>query len=120
MNQFTIEDLEMLAETTDVECKAAQGRNGFGEIPNSIWETYSAMANTSGGHIYLGIEKTPGHRFIYRGIKDIQKIQKAFWDTINAWSKPQNSPDLKEILLKKLKELGYEAMPGKLDGANNE
>lgn len=83
ITNLTIEDIEALAESTDVECKAAQGRNGKGQMPKSIWETYSAMANTSGGHIYLGIEETSDHRFILRGIKDIQKIQKQFWDSVN-------------------------------------
>jgi ATP-dependent DNA helicase RecG len=78
-----LSELEALIETTDVECKAAQGRDGRGEIPTSIWETYSAMANTSGGDIYLGIEETVDHRFICRGITDIQKVKKTFWDTLH-------------------------------------
>ncbi|MGK5095270.1 RNA-binding domain-containing protein [Deltaproteobacteria bacterium TL4] len=70
-----------------MECKAAQGRDGRGEIPQSIWETYSAMANTSGGHIWLGIEETEDHQFICRGIKEISRLQKALWDTLNARNK---------------------------------
>ena len=76
--------LETLVESSDVECKAAQGREGKGEIPASIWESYSAMANTLGGDIYLGVEETKDHRFICRGIKDIQRVRKSFWDTVNS------------------------------------
>lgn len=76
--------LETLVESSDVECKTAQGREGKGEIPASIWESYSAMANTLGGDIYLGVEETKDHRFICRGIKDIQRVRKSFWDTVNS------------------------------------
>ena len=79
-----LSSLETLIETTDIECKAAQGRNGDGEIPASVWESYSAMANSAGGDIYLGVEETEDHRFVCKGIKDIQRIRKAFWDNVNS------------------------------------
>ena len=79
--------LETLVETTDVECKAAQGRDGRGEIPESVYATYSAMANSAGGDIYLGVEETKDHRFVCKGILDIHKVKKAFWDTINSTQK---------------------------------
>lgn len=72
-----IQSLLELTESEDVEFKAAQG--GF---PQSFWETYSAMANTDGGTVYLGVvevEKIP----IVEGIKDILKIQKSLWDSAN-------------------------------------
>lgn len=77
-------DFETLAETTELECKAAQGRDGKGEIPASVWESYSAMANTRGGEIFLGVEETNDYRFVCKGIRDIEKLHKAFWDTVNA------------------------------------
>lgn len=80
----SLEDLEFLRETLDLECKAAQGREGSGELPASVWESYSAMANTAGGEIYLGIEETKDHRFICRGIKDPAKVIKAFWDGVRS------------------------------------
>jgi ATP-dependent DNA helicase RecG len=76
--------LQTLVETTDVECKAAQGRKGEGEIPASVWESYSAMANSAGGDIYLGVAETEDHQFVCKGIKDIQKIRKAFCDNVNS------------------------------------
>ncbi|MDO5102077.1 MAG: hypothetical protein Q4D91_04155 [Lautropia sp.] len=42
-------DVEHLAETIDLECKAAQGQDGQGELPHDFWKTYSAMANPFGG-----------------------------------------------------------------------
>jgi predicted HTH transcriptional regulator len=83
MTITSLEDLAILVETTDVECKAAQGKSGKGEIPDSIWETYSAMANTNGGHIYLGLEETETHGFILRGIQKPELLLKSFWDTIH-------------------------------------
>jgi hypothetical protein len=46
MTIASLEDLETLVETIDVECKAAQGRDGSGELPESIRDTYSAMPKT--------------------------------------------------------------------------
>ncbi|MBF0118142.1 MAG: putative DNA binding domain-containing protein [Desulfobacterales bacterium] len=83
MIELTIQDILALIESTEVEFKSAQGRDGLGELPQSFWETYSAMANTSGGHIYLGIEETRDHKYVCRGIQDTDKIQKVLWDTIN-------------------------------------
>ena len=92
MTVASLEDLETLVETIDLECKAAQGRDGSGELPESLWETYSAMANTAGGEIFLGIEETKDHRFVCRGIKNPDKIVKAFWDGVR--SKKKVSADI--------------------------
>lgn len=80
----TLDDLELLAESIDLECKKAQGQDGLGELPSSIWESYSAMANTVGGEIYLGVEETKDHRFKVLGIKRPEKIVKAFWDGVRS------------------------------------
>ncbi|WP_230963592.1 RNA-binding domain-containing protein [Burkholderia territorii] len=40
-----------------MEFKKAGGRDGQGEVPKDFWPTYSAMANTEGGEIYLGVEE---------------------------------------------------------------
>jgi ATP-dependent DNA helicase RecG len=58
---FTLEDIKALKETWQIECKLAQGRDGEGALPEDIWETYSAFANTQGGDIFLGLrELGPG------------------------------------------------------------
>ena len=44
-----------VGETTDWEFKSARG--GF---PGSFWETYSAMANSEGGVIILGVREKDG------------------------------------------------------------
>jgi ATP-dependent DNA helicase RecG len=68
-----LEKLDWL-EKDDLEFKSARGG-----VPKSLWETYSAMANTHGGVILLGVEDD-GH---ISGVNNLKHIKKSFWDTIN-------------------------------------
>ena len=61
-------------ESCDLEFKAAKGG-----LPKSVWETYSAMANTQGGAILLGV-KDDG---TIEGVPDSVKQKKDFWNTVN-------------------------------------
>lgn len=49
---FDFSRIEGLKETDWLEAKKATG--GF---PNSVWETYSAFANSKGGVLLLGVEE---------------------------------------------------------------
>ena len=64
-------DLPTLAESVELECKAAQGRDGRGELPDDFWKTYSAMANTEGGVILLGVQEKPRGQFRILGLADV-------------------------------------------------
>ena len=72
-------DTLQLDENHERECKLAEGG-----LPDSIWETYSAFANTEGGTILLGVRE---HRdsFTVNGLTDrqIEKYQKNFWSVLN-------------------------------------
>ncbi len=53
-NLQTLDDLWLLAESVELECKLAQCQDGKGEVPKDFWLTYSAMANMYGGVVLLG------------------------------------------------------------------
>ena len=76
-------DLATLAEACDLECKAAQGREGKGELPDDFWKSYSAMANADGGVILLGVQEKPRGRFKALGLGDIERVRKALWDNLH-------------------------------------
>ena len=82
MDQQEIYEKLKIGEAADVECKLAQGG-----LPNSVWETYSAMANTNGGMIFLGIKQINDLHFEVVGISDALKLKRDFWNTINNPSK---------------------------------
>jgi predicted HTH transcriptional regulator len=79
-------------EGDDLEFKSAQGG-----LPKSLWETYSAMANSHGGVILLGVEDDGR----VTGVREPQKLKKAFWDTVNNRGKVNlnlcNDADLAEV-----------------------
>lgn len=76
-------DLASLAESSDLECKAAQGRDGRGELPEDFWKSYSAMANADGGVIVLGVQEKPRGEFCALGLADVEKVRKALWDNLH-------------------------------------
>lgn len=83
MDEFNASQLALLAESVEIECKAAQGRDGRGELPAAFWESYSAMANTQGGEIFLGVEEKPKGIFVARGLADFERVRKAIWDNLH-------------------------------------
>lgn len=77
----------LLRESSDLEVKKAQGRDGNGAVPDSAWETYSAMANTEGGTIVLGADEDDEKNIIPLGVRDPEAVLTTFWDTINNTNK---------------------------------
>ena len=80
---LTLDDVAALAERVDLECKAAQGRDGQGELPEDFWKTYSAMANAEGGVVWLGIQEKPRGHFSAIGMADVERVRKALWDNLH-------------------------------------
>jgi ATP-dependent DNA helicase RecG len=71
-----------LTEGLDFEAKKAAGRDGRGQLPDSFFPTYSAMANTEGGVVLLGVEEV-ADRFQIFGIIDPNKVVKELWSGLN-------------------------------------
>jgi len=74
-------DVENLSETSTIEFKLAQGG-----LPDSLWESYSAFANTDGGLIVLGVDDS-GEQPIAVGVKDPDRLITNFWNTLNGKQK---------------------------------
>jgi len=79
----TLEDISLLSESSELECKQASGKDGKGAIPKDMWESYSAFANTDGGTIILGLKETKG-RFSLVGIEDIGRVKSDLFNTANS------------------------------------
>lgn len=72
-----------IQEDVALEAKKAAGRDGKGELPDSFFETYSAMANTYGGAVLLGVEERPKGTFSATGIIDTARVIKTLFDSLN-------------------------------------
>ena len=75
---FDISNLSEYREDNCLEVKKAT--NG---LPHSIWETYSAFANSDGGLIILGVEEDKNHQLHITGVNDPEDLVRDFWNTIN-------------------------------------
>jgi predicted HTH transcriptional regulator len=78
----TLDDISVLSENYEVECKLAAGKDGMGELPKDFWPTYSAFANSYGGEVILGLKETK-KGFRLNGITNLQKVLDDLWSTLN-------------------------------------
>ncbi|HIP61490.1 MAG TPA: AAA family ATPase [Sulfurovum sp.] len=86
----SLNDILALKEDYDIEFKKALGKNGRGKLPDDFFETYSAMANTYGGRVFLGI-KEENKEIALSGIKEPEPIKKELFDTLNNKNKISNN-----------------------------
>ena len=77
---FDIKQLDTYREDNRLEAKKARGG-----LPHSLWETYSAFANTDGGLILIGADERQDGTLIPTGLteEEVRKMKKQLWDIIN-------------------------------------
>ncbi len=71
-------NLEIYRENNRIEAKKAQGG-----LPHSIWETYSAFANSFGGILLLGVIEGADKRFVSVPLPSPERLVSEFWEMIN-------------------------------------
>ena len=71
-------NLQSYRENNRLELKSA-----LGGLPQSLWETYSAFANTSGGIILLGVEESSDKTIKTLSLPNPEKLVHEFWNTAN-------------------------------------
>lgn len=83
MDMQKLKSMILQGEKVDIECKKAESN-----LPKSVYESYSAFANTKGGYIILGVKEdktknNPEERFVLQKIENPEKQREDFWNTIN-------------------------------------
>lgn len=71
-------ELERYREDGHVEAKEA-----LGGLPESLWESYAAFANASGGVILLGVGENPDKSFRVLELSDPDWLLEDFWAILN-------------------------------------
>ncbi len=61
-------------------------KEAAGGLPHSLWESYSALANTDGGTVVLGVGEGKNHDPFVAGVDDADALVRDFW---NGLSNPQ-------------------------------
>lgn len=78
-SSISLEQLTTYKENCLLEVKSARGG-----LPNSLWESYSAFANSEGGVIVLGVKENAKDGSLYiEGLDDVHKLLKDFWNMVN-------------------------------------
>ncbi len=94
-----LDHLEQYKENNRIEAKKA-----LGGLPHSIWETYSAFANTLGGIILLGVEEYRDKTLHTVNLPDPEKLVREFWAIVNDRSKTSaNILSSKDVTIENIK-----------------
>lgn len=72
-----LSNLQQYKENNRIEAKEA-----LGGLPESMWETYSAFANTDGGVILLGVTELEDKSLFALDLLDPQWLLEDFWKLV--------------------------------------
>ena len=78
-------DLQSIVNTKETE--TLEAKLAAGGLPDSLWETYSAFANTNGGVILLGVEESRDKTLHLHGVTDPDGMVAEFWQMVRTPSK---------------------------------
>ena len=79
---MNLSKLDSYKEDNRLEAKAAQGG-----LPQSIWASISAFANTNGGIILLGVAERKDNTLEAVGLKDAHRMADDFWNAAHSADK---------------------------------
>ncbi len=77
----SLDDFNLLRESSSIEFKLPVGVM-VKVIPHDFWPTYSAMANTDGGVVVLGVRERKGW-FELEGIANVEKLKAELFNNLN-------------------------------------
>ncbi|MBR3316561.1 MAG: ATP-binding protein [Atopobiaceae bacterium] len=72
-----LRDLDKFREGNRLEAKSAKGG-----LPKSMWETYSAFANSRGGVILLGVVEGPDGELMPEGVPKPSRRIDEIWNNL--------------------------------------
>lgn len=75
--------IEEISEDLYIEIKEALGPDGKGQVPDSFFSTYSAMANTRGGVVIFGFRQLSSGEFTLIGIERPDRVISQLWSGLN-------------------------------------
>jgi len=75
--------IDEISEDLFIEIKEAAGPDGKGQLPESFFPTYSAMANTRGGVVILGFRELSSGEYALIGIERRDRVISQLWSSLN-------------------------------------
>ena len=96
-----LKNLEQYRENNRIEAKTA-----LGGLPHSLWETYSAFANTLGGVLLLGVREAKNKSLYPVDLPDPEDLIRVFWMEVN-------NPDRASVNLLSWDDISVETVEGK-------